>query len=156
MAKARALLDKMISLHESGVIASRPNDYCYTAVINSCAYCENDSVEKRDALKIFVATYKEITDSSRPDLVPNQITFSCAIAALRRLLSPSQERVRAVKAVFKKCCEEGMCDKHVLLRLRSTVDESEWTEVVDGKVPYTDGFFDPSQIPDQWKRKVKW
>ena len=156
VAKARAILDKMISLHEAGVISARPNDYCYTAVINACAYCENDSVEKRDALRIFVSTYKEMTNSSRSDLKPNHITFSCSIAALRKLLPPGQERVAAVKAVFKKCCEEGMCDKHVLLRLRSTVDEIEWAEVVDGKIPCTDGHIDPLQVPNQWKSKVKW
>jgi hypothetical protein len=156
VAKSRALLDKMIALYDSGVITARPNDYCYTAVINACAYCENDSVEKRDALKIFVSTYKDIADSSRSDLKPNQITFSCALAAIRKLIPPSQERLAAVKAVFKKCREEGMCDIYVLRRLRSTVDENEWTELVGDAIDYADGCFTSSQIPDDWKRNVKW
>ena len=145
----------MTALNEAGAIRSRPNDYCYTAVINACACCENDSLEKRDALKTFVATYKNITDSNREDLRPNQITFSCAIAAVRKLLAPSQERAAAVKAVFKKCTDEGMCDIHVLRRLRSTLEKNEWKEVVGDEIAFTDAYFDPSQIPNEWKRNVK-
>ncbi|KAG7347152.1 PPR: pentatricopeptide repeat domain containing protein [Nitzschia inconspicua] len=152
--RAKALLDKMTLLYEMGKIRARPNDYCYTAVINACALCENDSIEKRDAMKVFVEVYKHIISGSDENLRPNHVTFSCAIGALRRLLPPSDERTAAVKKVFNKCLEEGMCHQNVITRLRSTVDDQVWEQLVGRNIASLDRQIQISDIPSEWRRNV--
>jgi hypothetical protein len=149
------LLDKMTSMYESGRIHARPNDYCYTSVINACAHCENDTLEKRDALKVFVDAYKFMISSSEPSLRPNCVTFSCAIGALRRLLPHSEERTAAVKKVFARCLEEGMCDHRVLTRLRTAVDEQIWEELVGAEISTTKREIEFCDVPVQWGRNVR-
>jgi hypothetical protein len=145
----------MSSLYESGKIQSPPNEYCYTSVINACAFCENDTLEKRDALKVFADVYKHVISGRDPNLHPNQATFSCAIVALRRLLPPSPERTEAVKKVFNKCTEEGMCDQNVLRSLRRTVENHVWEQLVGECQATMTGEILHSELPFQWRRNVR-
>jgi pentatricopeptide repeat protein len=151
--RARALLDEMTSLYESGKIRSSPNEYCYTSVINACAFCENDTLEKRDSVKVFTDVYKQVI--SDPNLHPNQATFSCAIVALRRLLPPSPARTDAVKKVFNKCVEQGMCDQNVLKSLRRTIQNKDWEQLMGEYSVTTTGEILYSQLPFQWRCNVR-
>ena len=144
----------MVSLHNAGSIQASPNTYCFTSVINACAYCENDALEKRQALKIFVDTYKELTD--RSDLRPNHVTFASILNALQTLLPEiDPKRTSAVMTVFKKCSEDGMCDQLVLKRLESLLDEEELRRLVGVDAVTPNGNVDISMIPFEWKRNVK-
>jgi hypothetical protein len=145
----------MTSLYEAGKIRSPPNEYCYTSVINACAFCENDTLEKRDALKVFVDVYKQVVGGNEPNLRPNQATFSCAILALRRLLPPSPERTEAVKKVYNKCIKEGMCDQNVLKSLRRSVENDVWEQLVGEYGAKMTGEINLSQLPFQWRCNVR-
>jgi hypothetical protein len=151
-ARARALLDKMISLYESGTIESRPNIHCYTAVINACAHCENDTVEKRDALKIFVDTYKEMTTDSSLQL--NNVTFSSVLTALSRLLPNSKQRMSAVATVFRKCADEGMCDKLVIKKLESLLDKDALKNIIGAEAVAANGKIDDTLLPSEWSCNI--
>mmetsp|Transcript_16907 Transcript_16907/g.27432 ORF Transcript_16907/g.27432 Transcript_16907/m.27432 type:complete len:157 (+) Transcript_16907:118-588(+) len=143
----------MASLYKSGIVETPPNGYCYTAVINACAYCEDDAIEKRDALKIFVETYKEV--NNRTDLHPNHVFFKTVLTALRKLLPRSEQRKSAVSTVFKKCIECGMCDSSVLRSLESALSKDELTEVLGHEAVAANGRIDNAKIPPEWKRNVK-
>ena len=145
-------MNKMKSLYESGVIKSPPNAYCYTAVINACAYAERDSIEKRDALQVFVKTYKEIISEKGID--PNHITFATALTALRNLLPADEKRVAAVKTVFEKCTEMGMFDHLVARRLQSILDTEQLKGLVGDDKVDEKGVIDLALIPAEWTRNV--
>ena len=142
----------MIELHKSGVISATPNTHCFTAVINSCAYCENDALEKRDALQIAVSTYKELLDSSYGG--PNHITYSSVITALRNLSPPSEKRTAAIANIFKHCVEAGQVSDLVLKRLQSSVGAEEFQEMV-GATTFVNGNVDIDKIPEDWKQNVQ-
>ena len=55
--RGRAILDKILELNKSGDISAMPNNYCCTVVINSCAYSEDDELEKQVALRIAIKSY---------------------------------------------------------------------------------------------------
>ena len=140
----------MKSYYASGIIKSPPNIYCYTAVINACAYTERDSIEQRDALQVFVTTYKEMINEK--DVVPNNVTFFTALTALRTLLPADQRRADAVGTVFKKCIELGMCAPSVLKRLQTVLDTKQLKELVgDDKVDES-GAVDNTLLPAEWTR----
>jgi hypothetical protein len=143
----------MIELHESGAIPATPNTHCYTAVINSCAYCENDALEKRDALRIAVETYKELTGSDYGR--PNQITFATVITALRNLTPASEKRAAAVRNIFRQCADEGQVSDFVLRRLQSVLNVEQFREAVGDHAVSADGSVDINQIPREWKRNAQ-
>jgi len=151
--RARAILSRMLKMHKSGAITATPNTHCYTAVINSCAYCENDALEKRGALQIAVETYKELLNSDYGR--PNQVTFSTVITALRNLSPVSEKRAEAIQNVFRRCAQDGQVAEFVLLRLQSALNADQLREVVGDAALSSDGSVDIDQIPDEWKRNAR-
>ena len=149
-ARARAILAKMIKLHESGIISASPNIFSYTAVINSCAFCENDELEKREALQIAVKTYKE----SLKHATPNRVTFTTMLKALNHLLPACEKRAAAIETIFQKCAEDGQVGASVLRMLESTLDPDQLRKVV-GIDAVVNGIVDIKRIPDEWMRNAK-
>lgn len=152
-AKARAILDKMIELNKSGTIHATPNTHSYTAVINSCAFCENDAFEKREALRIAITTYKELLASEYGR--PNHVTFSTVITAIRNLMPACEKRAAAVKTIFRTCAEDGQVSEFVLRRLMSTLDKDQMGDLVEADAFSADGRIDISRIPTEWKRNAR-
>jgi len=151
-ARAKAILNKMKSLYTSGVIKSPPNIYCYTAVINACAYTERDSIEQRDALQVFVTTYKEMINEK--DIVPNHVTFFTVLTALRTLLPADKKRVDAVGTVFKKCIELGMCNQSVTKRLESVLNTKQLKELVGDERVSESGAVNNALLPPEWTKNA--
>eukprot|EP00980_Cylindrotheca_fusiformis_P027747 scaffold22549_cov98-Cylindrotheca_fusiformis.AAC.3 len=151
--RARAVLAKMIQMHKSGAIKAAPNTHSYTAVINSCAYCENDTLEKRDALQIAIKTYKELENSEYGQ--PNNVTFSTLITALRHLMPASNKRDAAIKTIFHRCAEDGQVTDTILRRLKSTLSASQLQELVGIHAVSPDGQVYIDKVPDEWKRNVR-
>ena len=150
--RGKSILKKMIEMHESVEISAKPNTHCYTAVINSCAHCENDEFEKRDALRIAIETYKELIDSDYGE--PNEVTFSTLITVLRNVLPECQKRSSAIGTIFKKCAEDGHVDDVVVRRLQSTLN-SEELHVLLGDAVSADGRVDITELPTEWRRNVR-
>jgi Pentatricopeptide repeat domain/PPR repeat len=151
--RAKAILDRMTSLSEAGVVTSTPNAYCYTSVINACAYCINDSLEKRDSLQIFIDVYKRMNKAENMEY--SDLTFSTVLLALRNLLQPGEKRTAAVKTVFKKITEEGLCSETVLYRLRALLDNDEMRNLLGKDVIIVDGMVDVNSLPSDWTRNVR-
>lgn len=151
-ARARAILTRMLELNKSGVISAAPNAHCYTAVINSCAYCEKDSVDQRQALRIAIETYKEMLSDSRT--APNHITFSTLLTAFRNLMPPDDTRELAIEMIFKRCAKDGFVTDLVLQRLQSAVSTDHLKKLVGKSTIRADGSVDISTIPAEWFRQT--
>ena len=150
--RARSVLSRMIEMHENGAITAKPNTYAYTAVINSCAYCENDLLEKRDALQIAVKTYKEMMASEHAR--PNQVTFATLLTALRNLMPADQKRAAAAKTVFQHCVDAGLVTDLVLRRLKSTLNADQLAEVVGSSASSCDGALSTTSLPCTWSENA--
>lgn len=152
--KAYNVLQRMKDLYEAGTLSAAPNTHCFTAVINSCAYCENDALEKRDALKVALATYKELERT--PDYGrPNQVTYATILTALRNLLPPSDGRTAAAVSIFTRCCATGQMDKSVIQRLHSILTTDEFKCVFPDSLIAPDGSIDMQKLPAEWHRNLK-
>jgi pentatricopeptide repeat protein len=114
--RAKRILDKMIDLHESGLLTASPNTVCYTAVINACAYCIEDDMDKREALRVAIETYKNLEMSEYGN--PNHVTYSNLITALRNLLPRGESRDSAVRTVFESAAKGGYVDGTVVQRVQ--------------------------------------
>jgi len=151
--RGRAILDKMLELNKSGDISAVPNNYCYTAVINSCAYSEDDELEKQVALRIAIKSYKELI--STPEYgIPNQVTFSTIITALRYLTPQSKKRADAIKNIFKLCKEKGEVGDFVLRTLQASLDRDNLREVVGNDAIASNGSVILEELPSAWKQNT--
>lgn len=150
--RARLVLNRMIDLHESGQLSACPNTHCFTAVINSCAYCENDVIEKRNALRIAIATYKDLGKLDYGD--PNEVTFSTLLAALRNLLPESKERTSAMSTVFRSAAEDGRVDDLVVRRVQSALTKDELIELFSSDIVTEKGQVKTDLIPNEWRRNL--
>ncbi|CAJ1941407.1 unnamed protein product [Cylindrotheca closterium] len=151
-ARARSILSKMIKMHQNGVIKAKPNVHAYTAVINSCAYCENDLLEKRDALQIAVKTYKELVASEHAK--PNQVTFATLLTALRNLMPAGEKRAAAAKTVFQHCADAGLVTELVLKRLQSTLSADQLVDIVGGNAISSHGTVNTANLPESWTKNT--
>lgn len=148
------MLNRMAELHKAGIIESLPNAYCYSGVLNACAFVvESDDIERRDALETAIATYKEIIDSD--DVERNKVIFNTAIVAFRNLLPRSEKRTAVLTAVFERCADEGHVDDTVVQRLESALTPPELRAIFGNKIVSDDGKVDTSRMIADWSRKVK-
>lgn len=114
----------MIKLYElTNLDCIKPNNICYTAVINACAYCNNqhnDILDTNNSLKIAIQTYKELQNniSKGYNIKPNYVTYINMLTALRNLIKPSNERNLAVKSIFNDACKNGYVNDQVIQRLQ--------------------------------------
>lgn len=150
--RAKAILDKMKSSYVSGIVESPPNIYCYTAVINACAYVERDPIEKRNALHVLLASYKAM--NSDEDVVPNNVTFSTVLTALRNLLPDDDKRADATRKVFHKCIDLGMCDRSVTQRLQTLLKREQLIELVGEERVDEDEAVIFELLPEEWTRHI--
>lgn len=151
-AHARGILQKMKALHKAGTMSSPPNTHCYTAVINSCAYCMDEETEKRQALEIALATYKEL-ERTPSHGKPNHVTYATMVAALTNLLPPSESRSAGVSSIFKRCCETGQVDGLVMRRLQRALTKEELDQLCPGSLVLEDGRINTESLPAEWQRK---
>ena len=149
--RAYKILKRMIELHECGKISALPTTPCYTAVINSCAYCENEEVEKQNALKIAISTYKELRKSGHAH--PNAVTFVTLLTALRNLLPRGKERSSAIQTVFKDAAKDGCVDDLVLRRVQSALTTEELRALFSTAVQQ-DGNVCIDLLPNKWRRNA--
>jgi hypothetical protein len=117
---ARRILSKMMVLQEQRRLDTIPNTFCYTAVINACAYCMNDESEKRNALSIAINTYKELDRAG----TPNHVTYINMLVALQNLLPPSPQRSAAAKDLFQNAMRNGYVSLAAINRIKCTLNHS--------------------------------
>jgi len=149
--RAHKILKRMVELRECGKLSVRPNEICYTSVINSCAHCVNDEVEKKHALKIAVATYKELTKSDHAR--PNSVTYATLLTALRNLLPQGKERSSAVQTVFMNAAKDGHVNDLVLRRVQSALTTEELHQIFSNAVRQ-DGNVRIDLLPNDWRRNA--
>lgn len=88
------------------------------------------------------------------DVFPNHITFATVLTALRNLLPADEKRAAAVKTVFEKCTESGMCDQLVARRLQSMLNTAQLKELVGNERVNDSGFINVDELPTEWTCNV--
>jgi AcrR family transcriptional regulator len=153
--RAASLLQWMQELHQEDILAEPPNVYCYTGVINACAYSERDDRESKHALDIAIQTYQQLLRADTDE--PSHVTFAAFLTALRNLAPPSPKRDAAVQKVFGEAVSRGQVCPLVLKRLQAAVPREEVQTILSsvGKVALAqDDPISVHQIPTYWRRNV--
>lgn len=149
-ARAQAILQTMIDLHESSKLQAKPNTHCFTAVINCCAYSEKEASEKRIALQIAVDTFHELCQKPQYG-IPNHVTYSSLLTAIRNLAPANDQRANTIRKLFTKCCQDGQVDDLVIRRMQSALSFKQLKEIFGDANVGNDGQVNTDAIPPEWR-----
>lgn len=149
--RANDLLCQMRSLAEEGVLDKTPNTHCYTAVMNACAYCVNDTSEKNVSLDIAVKTYKAFLSDTNAE--PSPVAFATFITALRNLVPEGTKRASAVATVLQNAADDGCVNELVLRRVQSAARIEDLSNLLPSLVTQQ-GSVSYAGLPMEWKRNV--
>ncbi|KAL7556624.1 hypothetical protein ACA910_014157 [Epithemia clementina (nom. ined.)] len=137
---ARSILDRQVSLFESGCEECRPDVFGYTSVIASAASESGGPEIKREAYDVALSTYNRMKEDR---VRPNHVTYGNMIKACSRLLpSESPERSKWTRQIFIECRNAKCVGDMVLSRLREATCRAEYKDLLGGNSRKT--------IPTKW------
>lgn len=147
--KTKDLLMTLISKQkESGDIDFAPQLRQWNNVLNSCVYTKGSVKERKDAMKLLVATYNEMRTSDDSNIQPNHVTYGMFLKGCAALLPPGEQKLSIVENIFRKCCRDGHVSEFVFTALVEAGTPELCQELLGGNV------YDGIQIPEEWARNL--
>ena len=118
----------------------------FNAFIRVCASMQVQNVDKeKEILKEALSAIE--TMKSYGNLRPNADTFTAILEACDNLLPPGSERAMIIEKVFRLCCDQGMVDDNVLVRLRSAATPEMYSKLV---VLASEEIEGQRMVPEAW------
>jgi len=142
---ARSVLDRQITMYESGVRKCRPDVTGYTSVIAACASTYGSRLARQRSFDLAHTTFME--SSKKRYTRPNEVTYGLMFKAVGRLLPKGKERDRYAKTLFGLCCDDGCMGEMAFNRMKSAVTRDKFVELTK-----TTSY---SNIPMEWKHHVR-
>ena len=141
--KARSILDRQISIYESGVERCKPDVFSFTSVIGSCAMEPGGVEERTKAFSVALGAYQQLTRYDQP----NHVTFGTMLKACARLL-PENDYLRHkwAKKIFRQSVSAGCVGDMVVSRMREAVSPPIYRDLMQGH--------SRSNLPDDWVANV--
>mmetsp|Transcript_20036 Transcript_20036/g.55738 ORF Transcript_20036/g.55738 Transcript_20036/m.55738 type:complete len:170 (+) Transcript_20036:195-704(+) len=121
-----------------------------SALVSSkaCAFTKFDE-DRHIALQIAFRVFDWL--SNQQDMAPDAYTYTILLSVVANLLPREDHAARYMhaRAFFEKCCESGYVNDYVLGKLRHTVTEEEYLELIDYRADVS-----ISKLPPLWTRNV--
>jgi hypothetical protein len=146
---AEAILENLKRMYaETGDNDIKPNVYTANAVMNACAFTKHDE-DRDEALSMAFRTF-EWLDNQR-DIKPDAYTFTIMLSVCANLIpkEESMTRYQYAEMLFHKCCDSGHVNDHVLWKLKLTISENEYYNLVGFGVETK-----AVDLPPAWSRVV--
>lgn len=127
--RAEQILDGMISRDETDDADAKPNVHSANAVCNACAFTKVES-DRPEALQIAFRVFDWL--DRHQSLEPDSYTYTILLSVCSNLIprADSETRFAHAKSFFSKCCESGHVNDFVLRKLRQTVTEEQYFQLV--------------------------
>lgn len=125
----------------------KPDARTYTTVLKACAFTRYDD-ERDEARAIAFRVFKELT--TQKGMHPNGYTYTMLLSVCDNLLPKDDEerRFSLARIVFERCREAGFVNDYILTKLRTTITESRYIELLGSTEQIA------SRFPVQWTRNV--
>jgi hypothetical protein len=140
--KARDVLDRQISMYESGGVRTcRPDVTGYTSVIGACASTSGSKLERRRSFNLAHETFMECCKTKYTQ--PNDVTYGLMFKAVGRLLPEKEERDRYAKVLFGLCCGDGCLGEMAFKRMLEAMSDELLNELLISR--------NYAELPEEWK-----
>ena len=148
--RAEQILNAMQNNYKhSGDPDIKPNVHTANAVCNACAFTKIES-DRVEALQIAFRVFEWVR--TQTDLNADSYTYTILLSVCANLL-PKEDRSNRyahARAFFENCREAGYVNDYVLRKLRQTVTDEEFFNLVDY---HGDG--SASCMPSSWTRNAR-
>ncbi|KAL7489538.1 hypothetical protein ACHAW6_015211 [Cyclotella cf. meneghiniana] len=148
--RAEQILENLKSLYEStGDPDIKPNVYTANAVMNACAFTKHEA-DRAEALDMAFRTFEWL--DSQKDIKPDAYTFTIMLSVCANLIGKEDANLKFEHArnLFHNCCDSGHVNDHVLWKLKLTVSENEYVQLVGYGVETK-----AVDLPPAWSRALK-
>ena len=118
-------------------------------LIHTCSRAEENNM--RNALQIAASAYNALDAGG---LIADSVTYMSMIRVILNLMNDSEGKVQALTALFKKCCEGGFLNQHMINILAQNTSEDEFQSITGMARP---GGIDALQIeslPSEWRQNA--
>ena len=126
----------------------KPNVVIFTAVLNACAWPEDDS-EREDAFEIAQLTMEELSLGTFDE--PNFLSFAAFLSVCCSTLDPGEARDDIVRKTFQRCINRGEVAGIVLEKLSTAASPELYHELLDKYRDDTGNLV----LPNRWYANVQ-
>jgi len=148
--RAEQILNNMISHYEAtGDADVKPNVHTSNAVCNACAFTKLEE-DRAEAMQIAFRVFDWL--STQPDMAPDSYTYTILLSVCANLIPKEDTHARYMhgRAFFDSCRKAGYVNNFVLRKLRQTVSEDEYLQLVDFRMETS-----ATGMPTSWTRNAK-
>jgi len=115
----------------------------FNILIKTCANATGSDERKRNALQIAASAYNSLPSAG---LRASSITYTGMIHVMLNLMDNSTEKVEAIGGIFRRCCEEGFLNQHMINILAAATSEDDLLSITGSKTSKIIG------LPAEWSR----
>lgn len=136
-------------LEEMEANGCKPTLESFNILIHTCSRAEESNM--RNALQIAASAYNALDAAG---LTADSVTYMSMIRVILNLMNDSEGRVQALSALFRKCCEGGFLNQHMINILAQNTSEDEFQSITGMSWP---GGIDALQIeslPFEWRQNA--
>jgi len=146
--KARAILQRMITLYEDGNRDIKPTVFTYNAVLNACSEttCTNDP-NPTDAFKIALQLFNDMR--KQRDIGLDHVSFGNMLKC-SNLLPDGPQKNKFITTTFQLCCDKGLLNTFVIRDLQNSATEEMWRDLLD----CPQGEVDFDCLPQDWSATI--
>ena len=112
-------------LEEMEIYGCTPTLESFNILINTCSRSE-EKKNMRNALQIAASAYNALDTAG---LTADSVTYVSMIRAILNLMNDPEGKVQALTALFRKCCEGGFLNQHMINVLAQDTTEDEFQSI---------------------------
>jgi hypothetical protein len=116
-------------------------------VFQACAFSKHEE-DKEEALQIAFRVFDWLL--SQPDMHPDSYTYTSLLSVCANLLPRTPIRSAHACSLFESCREAGYVNDYVLRKLRQTIPDDEFYELMEYRTDTS-----ASSLPSSWTRNAK-
>ena len=147
--KAKALLDQMLNMSDA-IGNTKLSAIPFNTVLNACAFSATGTSddEQKAALQVAVQVLKLMRAH---DIRPDSVSYGNLLSCFANLMPPGRSRDDMALQIFGRCCEEGLVNDFVWVKVRKAASYS----ALQGQLDRPLRSIDVASLPRSWRRNIR-
>lgn len=123
-----------------------PSLVSFNILIKTCSKAEMNNA--RNALQIAASAYNNLDAAG---LTADSVTYVSMVRAILNLMSGSVDKTDALTALFRKCCDGGFLNQHIINILSQETSQAE-LQSITGISPRGPDILQIQDLPNEWSQ----
>lgn len=124
-----------------------PSLVSFNILIHACSRAEGKNT--KNALQIAASAYNAVDAAG---LTADSVTHVSMMRAILNLMNDSEGKIEALAALFRKCCEGGFLNQHIIHILSEDTSEDEFHSITGMSRPQGSEALQIQSLPFEWSQ----